>query len=90
MNAVEAVARAKELAIEVFGDDAGSIPRLEEIVPLDDWAWDITLSFKRTTPLSAGTLAINMAPHLANYEKVIRLNRQTGDLILIQDVDRAA
>lgn len=90
MNAVEAVKRAKELAIELFAEDAGSPPRLEEVVPVEAWAWDVTLSFKRTTPLSSGTLAINMAPHLMNYEKVVRLDNTTGDLILIQDVERAA
>lgn len=90
MNAVEAIARAKELAIEVFADDAGSTPRLEEVVPVDSWAWDITLSFRRASPLSTGTLAINVAPHLTNYEKVVRLDRETGELVFIQDVERAA
>jgi hypothetical protein len=90
MNAVDAVAQAKQYVTELFGEDAGSPPRLEEVVPMNDEFWDVTLSFKRATPLAAGMLAINMSPELANYQKVVRITKETGDLVLVQDVDRAA
>ena len=88
MNAIEAIAKAKELAIEVFGADAGSVPRLEGIEP-NGAVWDVTLSFKRAVPLASGALALNMAPHLVNYTKLLRIDKSNGDLILIKDPEAA-
>ena len=90
MEILEIVEAAKKHAARIFGDDAGSEPRLEEIMPVNGSIWDVTLSFRRKAPLAAGTLAINLAPHLVNYQKVVRINGADGALVLIQDVDRNA
>lgn len=87
MNAIDAVAKAKELAILVFGEDAGSPPRLEAVAPVSASIWDVTLSFKRVAPLASGGLALNMAPHLVNYQKLLRIDLETGDLIFVKDAE---
>jgi hypothetical protein len=89
MDEIQAVARAKELVAEMFADDADSLPSLEGIVPNGE-CWDITLSFKRARPLSVGGLAaFNVAPHLNNYEKLFRLKKSDGGLVLIKDAVEA-
>jgi hypothetical protein len=90
MDIVEIVEAAKGHAVRIFADDAGSEPRLEEIIPVNGSIWDVTLSFRRKAPLAAGGLAINLAPHLVNYHKVIRVDGSNGELVQIQDVDHGA
>jgi hypothetical protein len=90
MDDIHAVARAKALVEEMFGDDAASPPSLEGIVLNGDF-WDVTLSFKRSRPLSVGGLAaFNVAPHLNNYQKLFRLKKSDGALLLIKDAVEAS
>lgn len=90
MDIVEIVEAAKGHAVKTFGDDAGSEPRLEEIIPVNGALWDVTLSFRRKAPLAAGGLAINLAPHLVNYYKIVRVDGSDGKLVQIKDVDMTA
>jgi hypothetical protein len=90
MEMEQIVEAAKAYAVKMFGDDAASEPRLEEIIPVNDALWDITLSFRRKAPLAAGGLAINLAPHLVNYYKIVRIHGNDGKLVQIKDVDMTA
>lgn len=84
MDAIEAVAKAKEHALELFAGDMSGAPSLEGIQP-DDHDWEITLSFTRARPLQAGGLGLAMNPNLVNYRKKIRIKRDTGALVSVTD-----
>jgi hypothetical protein len=90
MEMEQIVEAAKAYAVRMFGDDASSQPRFEEIIPVNGDIWDVTLSFRRSAPLAAGGLAINLAPHLVNYYKIIRVDGNGGKLVQIKDVDMSA
>ena len=87
MELKEIVAAAKHHIVDLFGDDAASVPGLEEIVPVQGLIWDVTLSFRRRLPLASGGLAINIAPHLVNYEKIVRINGEDGAIVSVKDVE---
>ena len=82
-----AIERAKELVRNMFGADAASPPRLEEIELENNSIWSVTLSFRRAQPLASGALAITMAPSLVNYRKNVKLNSEDGKLVSIKDLN---
>lgn len=87
MDAVEAVARAKQHVEQLFYGDTAGTPALEEVVP-DGAIWKVTLSFQRARPLKAGGLGLAMDPELTNYHKVVRIERETGDLISVTNAEQ--